>query len=458
MKAHKGLGLRKLSKNVMSLACGQAAGAGLEMLALVVIARGLGLEAFGAVVVIQTFVRTVDALVNFQSWQALIKYGAEDREAGRFDQLRRLVKTNLLLDASTAALAFVATMIGMYWVANGVGLESTAEYAAAFAYGLVILCNLSGTTIGVLRLAGRFFQQSIAQTLGAVVKLVGVSVAAVCGAPLWVYLLVWAAGDALIYLGLTWYAWRATEQLGIGSPRDVLAASPKGVRDEHGGVVKYLVMTNLNSSVKLAVKELDVLVLAALVSPAASGLLKVAKTIARVLGQVARPVEQGLYPELATAWAQHDRSKMLRLAVMVSLGAGVAGLAMAGVFALIGRPALELVFGQAYGDAFAVTLLFFVGSSLFLFGLPLPGVLATIGAVTGMFIVQLACNGIYLASLPWLIDRFGVEGAGWGKVLYQTLWLLGYAVLVAWSLKRIPANAEAKQDPPASIHPGPTIA
>ena len=78
---------RRIFKNAGLLLTGRATNGLLGLATLSLSARGLGLEQFGVFVLLQTYVQVIMALATFQSWQAVIRYGAiciENKNAAAF--------------------------------------------------------------------------------------------------------------------------------------------------------------------------------------------------------------------------------------------------------------------------------------------------------------------------------------------------------------------------------------
>lgn len=111
--------------------------------------------------------------------------------------------------------------------------------------------------------------------------------------------------------------------------------------------------------------QIDLFILAAVVSPAAIGQYKVAKTLASLPIRVAAPVWGALRPALYQAWVTADRPRFMRLVshpTLVMLVLAVPGLA---VTWLIAPAILTGFYGADYADAFTPLLLLLAGSWIF---------------------------------------------------------------------------------------------
>src|ERR1700757_4522393 len=82
--------LARVFKNAGLLLGGRVTTGVLNLGILAISAHALGAEQFGLVVLVQTYAQTITAVATFQSWQAVIRYGAvalEKNDARAFHSL-----------------------------------------------------------------------------------------------------------------------------------------------------------------------------------------------------------------------------------------------------------------------------------------------------------------------------------------------------------------------------------
>ena len=147
--------LGRIFRNAGMLMSGRAASGAFGLITLGLMARGLGPEVFGIVVLVQTYAFVVTGLTTFQSWQALIKYGAEYVQRRDFRGFHALVRFTTLLDVLGVVAGTAVAVVAIPWV--GPHLNWTADVMAdAQLYCLVILFSVVATPTGILRLQNRF--------------------------------------------------------------------------------------------------------------------------------------------------------------------------------------------------------------------------------------------------------------------------------------------------------------
>lgn len=136
--------LRLLFRQAGTLLTGNAFAGVLGLLAFLLTARQLGAESFGALALVTTYALIVDKLINFQSWQTLIKFGAgqasEERPLG---DLSRLTSFCLMADVASALLAGLVGFLFAELVGHLLGW-SDAVLGSAGWFCIVVFLMLPG--------------------------------------------------------------------------------------------------------------------------------------------------------------------------------------------------------------------------------------------------------------------------------------------------------------------------
>ena len=207
-------------------------------------AHGLGLEEFGLLILIQTYVQVVIGLTTFHSWQVVIKYGADTLNSNDIIGFQKLISFTTLLDimgvlTGTTLAWTLAPILGPFLGWDG----DTIYYARV--YSLLILFTIVATPTGILRLFDRFDLLAWQVIITPALRLFGVIIAVLIDAPIWGYLVIWffasiAGGLTLLILG-----WKEGERQGV------LVRMNWSVRDvtkEHKGIIGFSLASNFNSS------------------------------------------------------------------------------------------------------------------------------------------------------------------------------------------------------------------
>ena len=424
--------LRRLIANATMLFSGNMAASVLGLASLALTARALGVEQFGILVLITTYVTIVSSLFTFQSWQAIIKYGADALEQKREQDFKSLIKFGFMLDGATVIVATVlastvASFIGQWkdW--------DMQHVLMATIYSATILFHLNGTPIGILRLFDRFKKIAYQNVIAAIIKLLGVTIAYAMGTGIWGFLLVWAIVDILGKLVLIYFAF---QELSHQKIHGVMQGSARNISNKFNGIWGFVWTTNINSSVRMTTREMDVMIIAVMLGPIAVGLYKIAKQFAAIIQRMIDPLYQSIYPELARLFSKGAIEEFVRFGGRASVLAGLIALGSWFVFYFFGDYIIRLTVGMAYSDAIDVMLWYMMAIVVAAVAFPLQPAMLSMGRPHMTFWVHMAGTVIYFAVLFSFLPVFGLIGAGIAYLIYYISWSLAMLAIEAVLISR----------------------
>lgn len=416
---------RRLLKNSSQLLGGSIVKSALGFGAVLLAARGLGPEKYGILVLVQAYVTIIDKLVNFQSWQALIKYGADALEEDNPTNFKRLIKFGTFLDAGSAILGTLVT-IGVGYALGVWSVQSPQFTWLMMGYSGVVLFNLIGTPKAILRLFDRFDVAAIQQIVAGGLRLGGVVGAFIIDAPLWGYLLAWLVGEVAGFLLLLVLGWR---ELRIRGYQGIFGTTLQGITRTYDGLWNYVWTTNLNGSVRMASRRVDTVIIGGVLGPAAVGLYEIAKKFAKILNRLSSPLYQAIYPELAKLWSGQDRKAFIRLIIRSGAMAGAGALLVWGGVFLFGTSLLNWTVGAEYVDAYAVLVWYMMAVAVEVAAFPLQPAMLAMGHPRKTFVVHVVTTVLYFGALGGLLYLFKLPGAGMAYLVYYLTWAAIMVVL-----------------------------
>ena len=416
---------RQLFKNAGTLLSGNMIALVMGLISLAITARILGPTQFGILVLITTYVSIVDTVLNFQSWQALIKYGAEALEQKKDDEFKSIVKFCMSLDIFTAVLGTAVAIMFVSLVGQWLSWESEIVEMATI-YSFVILFNIKGTPTGLLRLFNRFQLFAVQSIISAAIKLIGIIIIYLAGASLWSVLLLWMATTILGQILLLWLSWLELHKHGF---KDTYKASLKEISVRQSGIWGFIITTNLNGSIRLGSRELDVVVVGGVVGIEGVGLYKIAKQISAIPAIMSDPLYQAIYPELSKLWAKKDFKSFKQLMIRSSLVAGGVATVIWFGFVIFGSFFIQFVFGSEYVAAQPVIVWYMLAMVIAIFGIPLQPAMVSMGRPKTTFWVLSICTFIYFPILFLLLNLLGLIGAGIAYVCFYMVWFCMMIVL-----------------------------
>jgi O-antigen/teichoic acid export membrane protein len=414
-------------KNAGLLMTGRVASGVFGLITLGLMARGLGPEVFGVVVLVQTYAFVVTGLTTFQSWQALIKYGAEDLARSDIASFHALVGFTTMLDGLgvvfATSLAIVAVPLIGPWLDWPDDVMTMAR-----PYCLVILFSVIATPTGLLRLLNRFDLLSIQSAVTPALRAVGCSVAFVADAGIGGYLAAWFVAGAIGGLTLSIVGWREGFRSGHLNGflwRPTLSA-PKP------GLWKFAFAANFNSSLVLVPNQMAIFLVGLVAGPSAAGLYKIARDVATALTKPAEMLNQSIYPEFAKLGSRDDWHVFARLILRGgAIGLG-AGLMLFGLSVVVGEPFIALAFGAEFVAAKPALLLLVAAATLTISGFSMEPALFAMGRPG----LPLRVNtiGVLGIFLPVLVILGGSMGAVGGGIAALAAAVVNFAALAAFTV------------------------
>ena len=424
---------RRIFKNAGLMLSGRATTGLLSLATLSLSARGLGIEQFGVLVLVQTYVGVITSLATFQSWQAVIRYGAICMENNNTPAFQALLKLATLLDIGGVILGatvgyFAAPLIGPYvgWS------DEVIRYAQP--YSLLILFTVTATPTGILRLFDRFDLLAVQTTITPLFRLVGVAIAWALSAPFWAYLAAWfiaaiVGGVVLIFLG-----WREVYRRGRLAGFNL---SLEGIAAPHGGIMRFSILSNLFTAQQVITGQMSIFLVGLLAGPVAAGIFKIGRDAATVLSKPAELLNQSIYPEVARLGS---RGSWNEFAALILRGAAVAasvGAVMVLLTLFLGDTILGAFFGKAFAAAYVPLVLLVAAAGIAIIGFPMDPALFAMGrpgiplrVSTAVIVV------IYLPLLVVLTRTYGSVGAAIATLAAAAVTLIAMSLFTVMQLRR----------------------
>jgi len=166
---------------------------------------------------------------------------------------------------------------------------------------------------------------------------------------------------AVVSLGMGRVGARA---VGLGGLRRIAAARLGLLRNDGGGIARFLTITNVNGLLKVAQRQGDILLVGYFLGPASAGFVRLARSFSDLLNVPVAPVYEASYPAFASLWRHGRVAELRRLARRVTQSSAAFGLVGALILVVGGGTFLRLSAGAQYGPATVPLQLFAVATGL----------------------------------------------------------------------------------------------
>lgn len=430
--------LVRFARNAFHLASGNASAVGLGMITLAFSAQMLGPALLGILATIEGYGRMVDQIVRLETWQALIRYGADALEKQDRNRFRSLVKLGVVMDlvgaSLSATVAFLAIPIAAHWL----GWDSATSMMAR-VYCIAVLFGISSTPIGVLRLFNRFAGMAWLEPAIAAVRLAGVAVIWAMDGSLWSFLLLGIVLQCSQRVILGWMAWRELKAQGFVG---ILGAPISNAGARFPGIWSFILAANGTLLIRKSTQEIDLLAVAAIAGPAGAGIYQLVRKFTLAATKAGAMMQQVVYPELARLWARRDLATFARTIRQVEVLTVGFGLMFVSVAALAGDQIIRIIGGSKFEDAEMPLIVQSFAALLFLSGSALRPGLASMGLQAKMMPAVIASAIAFYAVLFTAVPQLGVVGAGLAHIAFNAIWLPTSALLFTRSLRRAALNPQ----------------
>lgn len=417
---------RRLTRNSAYLFSASAVSAFLGLLTLAATANALGATGLGVLAIIEAYAKSVERLINFEPWQALVRYGTSALEREDRTGFLRLVKASTLFDIGGATLAGTVAML-LAGFASGLMKLEPEQASMATIYSATLFFGLWSTPTALLRIFDKFHLIAKFTVALAAFRLAMTVGAWWLSAGLWWFIaisMIFAVALQLVPLA---FAWR---ELRLQGYRGVFATPLKNVISDHPGILRFIWNANLNVVLRTATQRFDVLIVAAILGPSATGLYQIARRSAQAAMVVARPIQQAIYPDIARLWARGEHERFRRIMLFTNFTIGVTGLITLFVVSWKMRALVDLFFGPTFADAAPLIIVQGFAIVLFLAGTTLNPALLSMGRDATLARITLFGFIVFFIMITPMIYLFGAIGANFTHVVFNVIWLTGASTVM----------------------------
>lgn len=431
--------LRTRLFNIGHLLTGNLFGSIIGMLAFVVTARALGPADYGILALTYSYTRAIERLVGFQSWQPLIKYGAELQGPEHIDDYRSLLRFGLVVDMSAAVMAYLVA-IGLALLFGpliGIGEDALQQ---VLIYATVLLFGINGLPTAVIRLAGRFRLVAYGSLVGGLVRLALCAAGLLVGAGLLYFVVIWAVTQIIGAIILLAIAFRELHRQGV---HRLWSAPLRGVTARFKGLWSFTIGSNVELTLRSSANELDTLMVGMLTDPAAAGLYHIAKRMGRLVLQLGVQVQAVLYPDVARLWAQRAlaefRSTVLQMEILlIAFGLAVLAITVLGI-----RPLLYWTAGPQFAAAAPLAIVQMMAVAMLLSGGAVRTALLAMGRQPDVLKIVLVATIAFQVTAFSSIPLIGAMGANIAHVVMATFILAGLITVYRSALAVEPVHPVA---------------
>lgn len=420
--------LKRLFANTAWLLGGKGFGAVCSFIYLAILARSLGLKDFGHFSLIFGAAQALIALVGFQTWRVVVRYGAAHVHARNWAAFGRLGMLAGLLDLIGAALGCLIAYIAYYHFSDV--LELNPEFRdGAFLVTCLMLFALVSAPTGIVRALDRFDAAVYVEALVPAGRLIAALVIWATGPSVFRFLFAWALIDLIEAVAY----WITARRLCPEAVRLRHLFRWSEARRDNPGVVRFFVITHGAATTDAATKYGPMLIAGLIAGTRSAGLYRMAQQLSQALSKLSGLLTRAAYAEINRARVASEAAEFRRFVRQTSLIAGGAGVGVILLAVLLGRPLLGLIGGEEFRQAHAVLIPLTVAACFELASVAFEPVLHSTGRARHALAARLLGLLVVIAGIIFLsgaeADGIALAVAIGGAVTYAALGLTAWRAL-----------------------------
>lgn len=405
----------KLIKQASILLGGNLSASILNFFSVAIAIKALGIELFGVATLLQAYILVFSLCFNPQAWQGLIKYFNIEKNK------KVIIKLTLRYDL---ICALVGTIVAVLFTDIYTKFFNLSEYSELIKWcTLYVFINQTSVAIGVLRYTERYRTLAMQSVISALLF----------------FILAWLG--QWYEFGVEYFVGTYLVSLSIGIIYIQLCScnyvfryftnktnkNQTISRDNKKSYNRFNYGVHLTALADIPVKQLDTILVGAVVSVGAAGAYRVIKQIATVTTKVTGPLNQVLYPEINNLLANKAFEKIK--------------IAMLKLILLLAFPSFFLVLFASLTINYWVPLVFTYELLMYKWQIitfliihaaataftPIHPVFLALGYVKKLFYITLVSNIILCISIIFLgpkVELWGVLIAIFLQYLLTVLWKL----------------------------------
>lgn len=403
----EGLLKNKLIKNFLYLFSGTTLSSIIGMFNTALLVKALGLENNGIIFLGLSYAGFFNALFNFQSFEAVIKF-LPNHMTKNNSEGKNIIKQALYLDFITAIFALIAAKMFMGIAAEYLKWDLiTIKVAKILVYS--ILFTVPGCFTGILRIFEKFKYMSIIGLSLAISNTVIYSFGLFFNQELIYYVyatILLNFVNLLITLFLTYKTLKENEM------QQLEIFKVKFQKD----FVKFTIYTNLSSTLDLPIFQLTPFIINKYLGVSDVAVYKLLEKIGELIKRVTSIMGQSIMPEISKRLAQNDGAGAKRIGV--KLGKIILSIGCLGIIFIALTKGLWLQWfipnHLEYTSSLYFYVIFIVFTQTFIAQHPL---FVYSGYVKENTILLLIVNTFYIFLLLFLAKHFGLDGIIVSKII-----------------------------------------
>lgn len=373
---------------------GKGFGAISSLIYLGILSRSLGVKDFGHFALIFGMSLAFGMLAGFQTWQAIVKFGAPHLARGDNAAFARLSILGGVVDLAGSVVGSVLVTVIILTLGETLKLNPAYD-KMALAFICAMLLTRVSAPYGIIRALNRF---ELSVWVGAITptgRLIAAIAIWMTGPTVGRFLLAWAIIELITSLAMWYTAWRlGGEWFRLRYIREL-----RKTLTENPALGGFLWVTYWNTSLQAVVQQGPLLAVGYLFGTSAAGIYRIADQLAKGLGKFALMISDAVYPEVNRQRHLAGAEEFRLVARRVTLAVVPTAAALSGLTVLFGSDLLILISGPGFEAGGPILVPLVIAASLELAGVVYEPVLHSVSKAHYLLLARLGAIALLTVSI-----------------------------------------------------------
>lgn len=373
----------------------------------------IGVSGTGYVALAISYATLFNGLFNFQSYNALIKFGAEAKEKKDSEKYKFYIKMAMIQDIITAFIAVFFGYISLDFLSSFMNWNPLMKKYAQI-YLITIPLNITGSLNAILRLNDEFSITGIINIYSNIFKFILIILCGFLNSDLIFYIYIEMIYVAFLNLLRFYFAYKSLKKQNL-----LNFVKTRLIFDKE--FTKYNIFNNLVTSVDVPIGQAISLIINMILGVEVVGVYNFLLKIGTIVSQITESISQAIFPEFSIMVAQNNIKKAIGIMKKMFYSMNFLGI-LSFLLIIVTFPIwLSWLIGDSsiiYGISFALYFfyLFFAAAIM-----PMHLLFISLNYVQYNFIIVVICNCIYLVLLFFLGTRFNLIGIIIAMIIQSSL-------------------------------------
>lgn len=390
-----------IAKNFLVVFLGDGFSSVLTLLNLSIMIKVLGLNESSIVNLVISYILVFDTIFNFQSFNSIIRFLPRALIDKDFLKVKGYLQQGFILDIVTALISFFAANLFLEFICNIFKWDRDIVNLIR-VYSFSILFNLTGTSIGIIRVFNKFKYSSYINVFVNSLKFIFYLLSFIINVNMWYFILVelwFGLISSILLLIVTNFIIFKNNLRGI--------FKNKVVWDKE--FLKFNFYCNFMTTLDVPISHLTPFLINKFVGIEFISIYKVIEKIGGIVAKIASPLLNIIYPEISTKVSEEKEKEAISLVRKLFFIIILFGSLIIVFLSLTYKLWINILILD--GEKYVLNVLFYVLFVIIKFSfVGVYPLFISLGYIKYNVYIVVIANLIYLGVIPFFSSNFNING------------------------------------------------